>query len=78
MAIVTNVFNVIKEWFAEREAQKKSDELYYRLHRHDDAKFSEKDYRKRVQEMKKSQMKKNADKQADVNQATGKVKKENS
>jgi hypothetical protein len=66
------IFDRITNWLAEREAQKKSDELYNRLHKFDidgkTSRFNEKDAIKAARAAYKNKMKKNADKQKDAKQ----------
>lgn len=81
MTTFTNFFQMIKEWLAEREAQKKSDALYNKLHRyHVDGKpikFTQKAALKAGREALKRQMKKNSDIRSDINQVKeGRKKKD--
>jgi hypothetical protein len=70
MTTFTNFFQMIKEWLAEREAQKKSDALYNKLHRYHvggkPTKFSQKDALKAARAAIKQQMKKNSDIRSDI------------
>jgi hypothetical protein len=83
MTLITNIFQIIKEWLAERERQKKSDALYNKLHRyHVDGKpikFTQKAAIKAGKAALKQQMKKNSDIRSDIKQvreAKGKEKKD--
>lgn len=60
------VIEFIKEWWDRYQAQKKSDELYNKLHKYDGVKFRQKDAIKAARAAYKNKMKKDREKQQDL------------
>jgi hypothetical protein len=61
----------IKKWWADRQEQKKFDELYARLDRNKAGKFNQKEYLKKLDAQKHAQLKKNRDAAAEKKSVRG-------